>query len=329
MNALRTMFPSQSMETLCALFGKTRQAYYKWRPSDFSECFMEEIIIEEVKRIRETAPGIGSSTLFPLLSNIFGRENMIGRDRFYALMKERGLQLKRRRSYRTTNSFHHFHKWKNQIKDLVVDRPNQLWVSDITYIKLIRGVVYLHLITDAFSRKVLGWKVADSLEARHTLEAFNMAAREAAQMAVDFTGLIHHSDRGVQYCSNLYVNRLLSPGISISMTEEYRPTDNAKAERVNGVLKQLFIDNQHFGEIGDVYYALSRGIPFYNDVRPHSSISHLPPSKVHRGDVSEVKQMWKTYPKGQYTHADMITATTGIDLNPPPTRRSSLAPGDQ
>lgn len=131
--------------------------------------------------------GIGSSTLFPLLSNIFGRDNMIGRDRFYALMKERGLQLKRRRSYRTTNSFHHFHKWKNLIKNLVIDGPNQLWVSDITYIKLTRGVVYLHLVTDAFSRKVLGWKVADSLEARHTLDAFNMAAREAAQMGVDFT----------------------------------------------------------------------------------------------------------------------------------------------
>lgn len=193
------------MDTLCALFGKTRQAFYKWRPNDFTELAMEDIVVSEVKRIRETAPGIGSSTLYPLLLNIFGRENMLGRDHFYQLMKDRGLQLKKRRSYRTTNSFHHFHKWKNLTKNMVVVRPNQLWVSDITYIKLTEGVVYLHLITDAFSRKILGWKVANSLEARHTLDAFNMAARDAALAGVDFSELTHHSDRGVQYCCNLYV----------------------------------------------------------------------------------------------------------------------------
>lgn len=239
---LRAMYPCESMDTLCALFGKTRQAFYKWRPSDFTESAMEEIIVEEVKRIRETAPGIGSSTLYPLLLNIFGRNNMLGRDKFYALMKTRGLQLKKRRSYRTTNSCHMFRKWKNLIKEIIVSAPNQLWVSDITYIKLVEGVVYLHLITDAFSRKILGWKLASSLEARHTLDAFNMAAREAAEMGVDFTKLIHHSDRGVQYCCNLYVSRLLALGMQISMTEEYKPTDNAKAERVNGIIKQLFIE---------------------------------------------------------------------------------------
>lgn len=294
------------MGTLCGLFGKTRQAYYKWRPSDFSGCVMEDIVIEEVKKIRETAPGIGSSTLYPLLLNIFGANNMIGRDHFYRLMKERGLQLKRRRSYRTTNSYHHYHKWKNLIKELVVTGPNQVWVSDITYIRLVNGVVYLHLITDAFSRKILGWKIADSLEARHTLEAFNMAAKEAAEMRVDFTKLIHHSDRGVQYCCNLYVNRLLALGIQISMTEDYKPTDNAKAERVNGIIKQLFIDNQLFNEISEVYFALSRGIPFYNDVRPHSSISHQPPSKVHRGEVTEVRQMWQNRYYSKYAHAEMV-----------------------
>lgn len=261
---LRTLYPCESMETLCALFGKTRQAFYKWRPSDFSDSAMESIVIEEVKRIRETAPGIGSTTLYPLLLNIFGRDNMLGRDKFYTLMKVNGLQLKRRKSYRTTNSYHMFHKWKNLTKEFVPTAPNQLWVSDITYIKLVNGVVYLHLITDAFSRKILGWKVADSLEARHTLEAFNMAAREASVSGVDFTKLIHHSDRGVQYCCNLYVGRLLALGIQISMTEEYKPTDNAKAERVNGIIKQLFIEGQHFTEISDVYFALSRGIPFYN-----------------------------------------------------------------
>lgn len=270
---------------------------------------MEEIVVEEVRKIRETAPGIGSSTLYPLLVNIFGKENMIGRDRFYNLMKERGLQLKKRRSYRTTNSYHHFHKWKNLTKEFNPTAPNQLWVSDITYIKLNNGsVAYLHLLTDAYSRKVLGWKLAQSLEARHTLDAFNMAAREAAAMGADFSGIIHHSDRGVQYCCNLYVNRLLALGMKISMTEEYKPTDNAKAERINGVLKQLFIDNQSFSEISEVYYALSKGIPFYNDVRPHSSISHVAPSKVHSGEVADPVQLWKSRERSKYALGDMVAA---------------------
>lgn len=309
---LRSMYPAESMETLCALFGRTRQAFYKWRPSDFSQSAMEEIIIAEVQQIRQTAPGIGSSTLYPLLLNIFGHENMLGRDRFYALMKERGLQLKKRRSYRTTNSYHRYHKWKNIAKDMVLTRPNELWVSDITYIKLVDGVVYLHLITDAFSRKIVGWKLASSLEARHTLDAFDMAAKEAAHEGVDFSHLTHHSDRGVQYCCNLYVDRLLSLGVSISMTEDYKPTDNAKAERVNGIIKQLFLDNQIFSELSEVYYALSRGIPFYNDVRPHSSISHEPPSRIHSGEVQNPRQMWNRRTVSPYTAYDMeSTQITG------------------
>ena len=291
---LRTMFPCESTGTLCALSGRTRQAFYKWRPSDFRQSAMEEIVVEEVRRIRETAPGIGSGTLYPLLQNIFGRENMMGRDHFYALMKFHGLQLVKRRTYRTTNSLHHFHKWKNLVRGVSPVRPNQLWVSDITYIKLADGVAYLHLITDACSRKIPGWKLASSLEARHTPDAFNMAARDAARDGADFTRLIHHSDRGVQYCCNLYVERLLSLGISISMTEGYKPTDNAKAERINGIIKQLFIGNQSFAGLSGLYYTLSKGIAFYNDVRPHSSISHEPPSRVHSGLVANPRQKWKS-----------------------------------
>lgn len=293
------------MDTLCALFGKSRQAFYKWRPSDFQENAMELIVIEEVKKVRETAPGIGSGTLYHLMLDIFGRQNMIGRDRFYNLLKMHGLQLKRRRSYRTTNSWHHYHKWSNLIKEFRPTAPNQLWVSDITYIKLTNGVVYLHLITDAFSRKILGWVVADSLEAHHTLEAFNMAAKDAAERGVDLSRLIHHSDRGVQYCCNMYIHRLQALGIRISMTEEYKPTDNATAERVNGIIKQLFINNQRFDELSDVYYALSRGIAFYNNIRPHSSISHQPPSVIHDGDV-QPQQMWKSRTKTDASYAKIV-----------------------
>ncbi len=266
---------------------------------------MEIIVIEEVKKVRETAPGIGSGTLYHLMLNIFGRQNMIGRDRFYSLLKMHGLQLKRRRSYRTTNSWHHYHKWSNLTKGFHPSAPNQLWVSDITYIKLTNGVVYLHLVTDAFSRKILGWVVADSLEARHTLEAFNTAAKDAAERGVDFSNLIHHSDRGVQYCCNLYVHRLQALNIKISMTEEYKPTENATAERVNGIIKQLFISNQRFDELSDVYYTLVRGIAFYNDVRPHSSISHQPPSVIHNGVITP-QQMWSHRPKPDISYAKII-----------------------
>ena len=304
------MYPTESMETLCSLFGKSRQAFYKWRPADFTTSAMEDIVIDEVKKIRETAPGIGSTTLYHLLLDIFGRENMLGRDHFYALMRERGLQLKKRRSYRTTNSYHHYNKWKNLIKYLVLTEPNQLWVSDITYIRLDDNKpVFLHLITDAYSRKILGWVVAESLEARHTLEAFDMAAKEAAQNGVDFSKLIHHSDRGVQYCCNLYVSRLLSLGIKISMTEGYKPTDNSVAERVNGIIKQLFIDRQKFSELYDVYAVLSKGIPFYNNVRPHSSISHATPAQVHDGTFKNPRCMWKHRLRSQNDHYGMTDAT--------------------
>lgn len=296
------------LEKLCGLFGCTRQAFYKHKEADFTASAMETLIVEEVGKIRETAPGIGSSTLYPLLLGVFGRENMPGRDAFYLMVKANGLQLKRRRSYRTTNSMHRYHKWKNLTKDFTATAPNRLWVSDITYIKTLSGVVYLHLVSDAYSRKVLGWKVSDSLEARHTLEAFNMAAADAARCGVDFTQLIHHSDRGVQYCCDMYVERLTALGIRISMTERHNPTDNATAERINGILKQLFIEGQTMAEISDVYYAMRRGIAFYNDIRPHSSISHEPPSRVHSGLVSDPHRMWTPRHPSRFNTGNMEAA---------------------
>lgn len=305
---LRSTYSSHSMGDLCGLFGKSRQAFYKWTPSEFAESAMEEIVIEEVRRIRDTAPGIGSRTLWLMLVGIFGAENMLGRDRFYALLREHCLQLKKRRTYRTTNSMHRFHKWKNLIKDFTPTAPNQLWVSDITYIKLARGVTYLHLVTDAYSRKIVGWKLSDSLEARHTLDAFDMAAAATANQGADLRQLIHHSDRGIQYCCNMYVQRLQDLGVRISMTEDYKPTDNAKAERVNGILKQLFLNDRQFSELSEVFFALQRGIAFYNDVRPHSSLSYKTPSAVHSGLFTEPRQMWTSRSRGQVDHGGMVTA---------------------
>ena len=147
--------------------------------------------------------------------------------------------LKPERRRHTTNSNHNYHKYKNLIKDLVVSRPNQLWVADITYIDTDDGVAYLHLVTDAWTHEIIGWVLSDTLMATSTIAALKMGIER--NDGADLSGLIHHSDRGSQYCSNAYVDLLKSVNASISMTEDYKPTDNAIAERVNGIIKQEWL----------------------------------------------------------------------------------------
>ena len=172
--------------------------------------------------------------------------------------------------------------------------PNQLWVSDITYIDMVDGCCYLHLVTDAYSRKIVGWCLSDTLEAKYTLEALRIAVSQAT--ADELRTLIHHSDRGVQYCCNDYTDELKKYGIKISMTEDYKPTDNAIAERVNGSLKTEVIYHEHrFKDIDDARERISSFIAFYNDRRPHYSIGLKVPSDVHQEEGPQ-QQMWK--PKG-------------------------------
>ena len=168
----------------------------------------------------------------------------------------------------TTNSNHRYHKWKNRIKNLVLNSANQLWVSDITYIPLRGGdVCYLHLITDAYSHKIVGWKLADTLRASATMTALRQAIKQAIEMTGNkkFPGLIHHSDRGVQYCCDTYVELLQQHDITISMTEDYKPTDNAVAERVNGIIKvERVYRERQFNDIGHAENVIGRYIHFYN-----------------------------------------------------------------
>ena len=147
--------------------------------------------------------------------------------------------LKPERRRHTTNSNHNYRKYKNLIKGLVISRPNQLWVADITYIETDDGVAYLHLVTDAWTHEIIGWMLSDSLMASNTIAALKMGIEH--NKGLDLSGLIHHSDRGSQYCSNAYVDMLKSVNASISMTEDYKPTDNAIAERVNGIIKQEWL----------------------------------------------------------------------------------------
>ena len=231
--------------------------------------------MEQARQLREEAPGIGAYKMFVILKDIF-QDVMPGRDKFYKIMHKNKLMLKPERKRHTTNSNHNYHKYKNLIKDLVIDCPNRLWVADITYIETDEGVVYLHLVTDAWTHEIIGWILSDSLMAANTIAALKMGIDYAD--GADLSTLIHHSDRGSQYCSNSYVELLKSVNASISMTEDYKPTDNAIAERVNGIIKQEWLYRmKRPRNLKDAQIIINDIIDFYNNKRPHMSIGMMTP----------------------------------------------------
>ena len=291
---LRGVYTEASIETHCGLFGKSRQAYYKWCPHEVRHAAMEGIALDQARKIREEAPGMGFHKIYLMLVDIFGRGNMMGRDAFFSLLQENGLTLPKRKGRRTTNSFHHFHKWPNLVKGFEPDAPNRLWVSDITYILLANGgVCYLHLVTDVYSRKIVGWCLSSTLHARHSLDALDMAISAAVERGDDLSRLIHHSDRGIQYCSHLYVGRLKAVGASISMTEDGNPTDNAIAERVNGIVKNEYLTGLSLSDTMEAYSAISKAIGHYNNVRPHMSLGYVTPAKVYGEPGCKGDRAWK------------------------------------
>jgi len=285
------------------LFGHCRQAFYQSKADIEKEVDHEKKVIEAVSEIRQEDPGIGCYKLWLMLISLFGRGIVPGRDRFFVILRRRGLMLPKPKPRHTTNSNHRYHKWNNLIKGLVPDAANQLWVADITYIALAGGdVCYLHLITDAYSHKIVGWALARTLKAAISMEALKMAIEQAVAMSgsESLNGLIHHSDRGVQYCCDAYVALLQAYDISISMTEDYKPTDNAIAESVNGKIKVESVYRQRFNCFEHAYRVIERFIHFYNYRRPHMSIGYKVPAVAHL-EQGEQKKMWKNkvYPKKQ------------------------------
>ena len=237
-------------------------------------------IIDAVRQIRQMDPGIGYYKLWLMMKRMFGCGRVPGRDAFLRLLRDFHLMQRRPRPRHTTNSNHRYRKYRNLIRGFVPTRPNELWVSDITYIDLVDGCCYLHLVTDAYSHKIVGWCLSETLEAEHTMEALGMAVSQAT--ADELRGLTHHSDRGVQYCCNAYTDELRKYGIRISMTEDYKPTDNAIAERVNGILKtEVVYRERRFKSLQDARERIASFIGFYNDRRPHASIGMKAPSEAH------------------------------------------------
>ena len=295
-----------SVALVCRLFGHCRQAFYQSKADIETEIAHERKAIEAVREIREEDPGIGGYKLWLMLIDLFGRDFVPGRDRFFMLLRRKGLMLHKPKPRHTTNSNHRYHKWKNLIKGFVPMAANQLWVADITYIALEGGdVCYLHLITDAYSHKIVGWSLAQTLKAAISIEALKMAIGQAVAMSgtESLKQLVHHSDRGVQYCCDAYVQALQAYGISISMCEDYKPTDNAIAERANGIIKVESVYRQK--SMPSFEYAqnfIPRFIHFYNYRRPHMSIGYKVPAVAHL-EQGEQKKMWKNkiYHKKEHT----------------------------
>ena len=215
----------------------------------------------------------------------------IGRDAMFNLLSKQGMLItkRKRRGCITTLSRHRFKKYPNIIRDFIPLAPNQLWVSDITYIHLSNGFAYLSLITDAYSRKIVGFYLSETLSAQGSLKALKMAIANNPNRA----GLIHHSDRGVQYCCDKYVKLLTDKGIKISMTEHGDPLENAIAERVNGILKQELLD-EVFPNFKIAQEEIAIACSTYNHLRPHGSINNLKPMEAHM-QTGEIKKRWKNY----------------------------------
>ena len=301
----------------CRLLGHCRQAFYQSKVDIAKEAECERRILASVRAIRTEDPRIGGYKLWLMLIGMYGREHVPGRDRFFVMLRRRGLMLPKPKPRHTTNSNHRYRKWKNLIKDFTPMEANQLWVADITYIALADGdVCYLHLITDAYSRKIVGWALADTLKATVSMQALQMAIDQAAAMRGSdmLAGLIHHSDRGVQYCCDAYVSMLKKHGIAISMTEDYKPTDNAIAERFNGILKvESVYPQKQLPTLEHAQRLIPRFINFYNNARPHMSIGYKMPAVAHM-EQGEQKRMWK---KRIYRQNNDIDENNGISLPSP------------
>lgn len=295
MTALREEYPHTSVETLCSLFGKRRQWYYKKNTFVVSENQRAKLLTDSIDYYRGLCPRIGGVKLYVLLSNDLGREITRGRDSFLKFYAEKNFRLPRCKPIHTTNSNHVYRKFPNLVKGLDVEHVNHVWVADITYVWIEGDVLYLHLLTDAFSHAVIGWCLTETLEADGTVKALEMGIKTAG--GGNLCATIHHSDRGTQYACYRYVDTLVEHHIRISMTECYNPTDNAIAERMNGILKTEWIYHQElFANYQDAEQGIAGMIHFYNHIRPHMSIGMMPPMEVYKGALPG-KNLWKKMEK--------------------------------
>ncbi len=274
------------------LLGCSRQGYYQGIKYIQQKTYEAEIIIAEVLKYRVLQKHIGTRKLLGEMSVFLQNHDFqIGRDVFFGLLSDRGLLVvkRKRKGCITTFSRHRYKKYPNLIKGFMPLAANQLWVSDITYIHVGVSFAYLSLITDAYSHKIIGFYLCTSLKAEEPLQALKMALASAK----DVSNLIHHSNRGVQYCCDEYVKLLEDNGVKISMTENGDPLENSVAERLNGILKTELLEHK-YPNFTAAQKAIAVAISTYNFLRPHNSINDLKPVEAHLL-TGEIPKKWKNY----------------------------------
>lgn len=304
---MKSSFQNLGLAKLCSWFGVTRQAYYQnsWKAIDTS--IEEELLIQQIKEIRKNHRRMGTRKLYEKLTPFMQEHSIkIGRDALFNLVAANHLQVRRRkRRIQTTQSFHWLRKYPNLIRDFVPTAPNQLWVSDITYWKINdKQHLYISFITDAFSHKIVGYHIAETLEAVESIKALKMAL-STFERAENHSQLIHHSDRGIQYCSKDYVKLLQDYHIQISMTENGDPLENAIAERINGIIKEEYLYDYQVNSIKDAQELFSQVVRLYNSDRPHMSIGNLTPNQIHQNPI-KTEKLWKNYYQNHYQPVNLL-----------------------
>jgi putative transposase len=269
-----------TLRALCAYWGIKPQAHHGDRQRQAQRQDVEEKVLAVVRHERKIQSELGGRKLHHLLP----AELKIGRDRFFALLRERGLLIEPKKKWvRTTDSQHGLRVYRNLLGELELGGPHQLQVSDITYVATRGGFLYLALVTDAYSRKIVGYDLSASLSIEGAERALRMALKQVPAGA--HGGLVHHSDQGVQYCSHRYTEQLRECGVRISMADVGNPYQNAIAERVNGILKQEYHLDAEFADAQTALRAVRQAISLYNTRRPHMSLGYRTPAEVHVGQT--------------------------------------------
>ena len=273
--------PGVTVSSVCRRLGMSRQNYYAQRHRRQRQAVDADLIRELVQRERQVQPRVGGRKLYKMLQAELVQAGVkVGRDRFFEILRKCNLLLEPQPAAypSTTHSRHTLPVFSNQIKDLEPTGANQVWISDITYLRTREGFLYLALITDKWSRKIVGHHCGDSLEAEGCLEVLEVAAAILPPGARP----IHHSDRGCQYCSHLFVERLAQYQMPVSMTEKDHCAENAMAERVNGILKQEYGLGMQFQTKADALRAVAQSIWLYNHRRLHAALDYRIPENVHQ-----------------------------------------------
>lgn len=270
-----------SIDNLCAVFGYTRQAWYSHLRSVRLSFIAQEIVLEKIYEIRKELSKTGCVKLYKELNNGFlqGHGISMGRDAVFNLVRSQGMLIKTKKKWAyTTNSFHRFKVHADLVQRRAAVQAEEIWVSDITYLRTSACFVYLSLVTDAYSRKIVGYHLATDLKAIGCIKALKQALKGRLYPT---RPLIHHSDRGTQYCCDDYVSLLQDSNIQISMTQTGSPYDNAIAERVNGILKMEFDMEKTFKNVAQAKNCVELGIHKYNNLRLHSSCQFQTPQNTH------------------------------------------------